>query len=562
MASEPEPETAIGTGAVMALTYGRSTRTVDPLGRPLIDIHAIERFKHDPKINELLRTGDTIGCFYVESPAMRMLLKKLGVQDYLTLVAASSIIRPGVSQSGMMREYILRHRDPERRKQAHPAMLKIMPDTYGVMVYQEDVIKVAHLYAGLTLAEADILRRGMSGKYRSREEFQRVKERFFDNCMKKGYPPEESAEIWRQIESFAGYSFAKGHSASYAVESYQSLYLKAYHPLEFMVAVANNFGGFYHTEFYLHEAKRAGAVIEAPCVDRSGELCTLYATGPWPLASGRSDDRPEASSPRLKASIYLGLRNIRSLDSATVERILTDRRRHGPFADLPDLLRRVSIGVEQARMLIRVGAFRFTGKSKPELLWDLTLLHPGAKAIERSVDLFITKTPQTKLPELQHFDLSDAYDELELLGFPLCDPFLLVKGGSDEQVIGQTDDLASPKASRRRSRLQTGSFITFYLSARSQLRQLFTRIRRSFNRHRTFPSTVIRHPSHGKSRLRLQHQAPAHPPWPLARRDRHRPRGETFQLQRLRERYGRTLVRAARTHERVLQGEHRQTAAR
>jgi DNA polymerase III alpha subunit len=197
--------------------------------REAVDIHAIERFKHDPKINALLRTGDTIGCFYVESPAMRMLLKKLGVQDYPTLVAASSIIRPGVSQSGMMREYILRHRDPERRKQAHPAMYKIMPDTYGVMVYQEDVIKVAHLYAGLTLAEADILRRGMSGKYRSREEFQRVKERFFDNC-KKGYPAAESAEIWRQIESFAGYSFAKGHSASYAVESYQSLYLKAYSP--------------------------------------------------------------------------------------------------------------------------------------------------------------------------------------------------------------------------------------------------------------------------------------------------------------------------------------------
>jgi DNA polymerase-3 subunit alpha len=431
MPSEPEPELAIGISGGIGPMLGLSTRTVDPLGRPLIDIHAIERFKHDPKINELLRTGDTIGCFYVESPAMRMLLKKLGVQDYLTLVAASSIIRPGVSQSGMMREYILRHRDPERRKQAHPAMLKIMPDTYGVMVYQEDVIKVAHLYAGLTLAEADILRRGMSGKYRSREEFQRVKERFFDNCMKKGYPAEESAEIWRQIESFAGYSFAKGHSASYAVESYQSLYLKAYHPLEFMVAVANNFGGFYHTEFYLHEAKRAGAVVEAPCVNRSGELCTLHAAGPWPLAAGGIEDRPAASGQQPKASIYLGLQNIKSLNTDTAERILKDRHRHGPFTGLPDLLHRIPIPVDQARMLIRVGALRFTGKSKPELLWDLTLLHPGAKAIERGTDLFITKPPETRLPELQHFDLSDAYDELELLGFPLCDPFLLVENAGE-----------------------------------------------------------------------------------------------------------------------------------
>lgn len=440
MASEPEPGTAIGMHAELAHMHDRSSRTVDPLGRPAIDIHAIERFKHDPKINELLRTGDTIGCFYVESPAMRMLLKKLGVQDYPTLVAASSIIRPGVAQSGMMREYILRHRDPERRKQAHPAMLKIMPDTYGVMVYQEDVIKVAHLYAGLTLAEADILRRGMSGKSRSREEFQRVKDRFFGNCKAKGYPEHESAEIWRQIESFAGYSFAKGHSASYAVESYQSLYLKAYHPLEFMVAVANNFGGFYHTEFYLHEAKRAGAVVEAPCVNRSGELCTLHAAGPWLLAAGRPQSEPAASSQRQGARIVLGLHNIKSLDTATAARILHDRHLNGPFIDLPDLLRRVPIGVEQARILIRVGAFRFTGKSKPELLWDLTLLHPGSKTTERGPDLFITKAPETKLPELQHFDLSDAYDELELLGFPLCDPFLLVECGSDDQTIRRSEN--------------------------------------------------------------------------------------------------------------------------
>jgi len=438
--------------------------------RSAVDIHAIERFKHDPKINELLRTGDTIGCFYVESPAMRMLLKKLGVQDYPTLVAASSIIRPGVSQSGMMREYILRHRDPERREQAHPAMLKIMPDTYGVMVYQEDVIKVAHLYAGLTLAEADILRRGMSGKYRSREEFQRVKERFFSNCKAKGYPDHEVAEIWRQIESFAGYSFAKGHSASYAVESYQSLYLKAYHPLEFMVAVANNFGGFYHTEFYLHEAKRTGAVVEAPCVNRSGKLCTLVrsddqmirrpehgiieAEGEWELAHSEwgnarcmesssapftNDHSPFISPPHARPlspsnpspRIFLGLHNIKSLDTATADRLLAERRRKGPFSDLPDLLKRVPIDVEQARILIRSGALRFTGRTKPQLLWDLTLLHPGAKQ-DPVPDLFITKPPATKLPTLEHFQLSDAYDELELLGFPLCDPFLLVENAGED----------------------------------------------------------------------------------------------------------------------------------
>ena len=132
-----------------------------------VDIHDIHRFKRDKKVKDLLRNAKAIGCFYVESPAMRMLLKKLQVDNYLGLVAASSVIRPGVAKSGMMREYILRYRYPERRKDAHPVMLKLMPETYGVMVYQEDVIKVAHFFAGLSLGEADMLRRGMSGKFRS-----------------------------------------------------------------------------------------------------------------------------------------------------------------------------------------------------------------------------------------------------------------------------------------------------------------------------------------------------------------------------------------------------------
>ncbi|MDO9037611.1 MAG: hypothetical protein Q7U59_04600 [Lutibacter sp.] len=117
---------------------------------PDIDIHDIKRFKEDSKIKYLLKNAKAIGCFYVESPAMRMLLKKLQVDNYLGLVAASSVIRPGVAKSGMMREYILRYRNPERRKEANPILLKIMPETFGVMVYQEDVIKVAHHFGGLT----------------------------------------------------------------------------------------------------------------------------------------------------------------------------------------------------------------------------------------------------------------------------------------------------------------------------------------------------------------------------------------------------------------------------
>ncbi|HLG04286.1 MAG TPA: PHP domain-containing protein, partial [Bacteroidia bacterium] len=138
-----------------------------------IDIHDLERFKKDETVKEILRAGDTIGCFYVESPAMRMLLAKLRADDYLRLVAASSIIRPGVARSGMMRAYILRYRDENERKKAReklPALYDLLEETYGVMVYQEDVIRVGHAFAGLSLAEADHLRRGMSWKFKQRNE--------------------------------------------------------------------------------------------------------------------------------------------------------------------------------------------------------------------------------------------------------------------------------------------------------------------------------------------------------------------------------------------------------
>lgn len=360
----------------------------------------------------MLRTGDTIGCFYVESPAMRMLMKKMQVQDYKGLVAASSIIRPGVAHSGMMREYLLRYHDPERRKLAPPKLLEIMPETFGVMVYQEDVIKVGYEYAGLSLEEADILRRSMSGKFRNRKEFSEVRESFFKGALAKGHALEEIRELWGQIVSFGDFSFAKGHSASYAVESYQSLFLKAHHPLQFLVGVANNFGGFYHTEFYLHEAKRVGAVIEAPCINTSEELCSLR-----PGATRHSPTAPR---------IYLGLGNVRGLAEEVVQLILAERRRHGPFAHLPDLLHRVPLHMEQARTLVRVGALRFTGRSKPHLLWDLALLHHGRSDASANGDLFVTKVEEATLPELEHYPLADAYDELDLLGFPLCDPFSLV----------------------------------------------------------------------------------------------------------------------------------------
>lgn len=181
-----------------------------------VDIRNTNLSKNEAVANAALSQGNTIGCFYIESPAMRGLLRRLKCSDYKTLVAASSIIRPGVAQSGMMKEYIYRHNHPDKFEYFHPVFKEQLGETYGIMVYQEDVIKIALHYGGLPAADGDILRRAMSGKGRSLDALKKVKDNFFACCAIKGHPLALSEEIYRQIESFAGYSFCKAHSASYA----------------------------------------------------------------------------------------------------------------------------------------------------------------------------------------------------------------------------------------------------------------------------------------------------------------------------------------------------------
>jgi DNA-directed DNA polymerase III PolC len=392
-----------------AVRLVKKNRSID------IDINRFDDFKNDPLIKQSLRSSKAMGCFYVESPAMRMLLGKLGCEDYLTLVAASSIIRPGVASSGMMRAYIERYhivKNGGMYKSVHPMMDELMKETFGVMVYQEDVIKVAHHFAGLSLAEADVLRRAMSGKFRARSAFARVYNRFFESCRERKYDEDVIQRVWHEIESFAGYSFSKGHSASYAVESYQSLYLKSHYPLEFMVGVINNFGGFYQTEFYFHEARMNGASIEAPCVNKSEFLTTIY-----------------------DQDVYIGFVHLKSLNETIAKQIAIEREKNGEYKSLTQFMRRISIGLEQLRVLIRIGSFRFTQRSKQQLLWEAMLYFNEEKSKRFSGNELFDSDPKTyPLPRLERNSIEDAFDEMELLGFPLCDPFTLV----DATDLGDT----------------------------------------------------------------------------------------------------------------------------
>lgn len=361
-----------------------------------VDVHRVQDFLIDPKLKKQLEEGETNGCFYIESPAMRGLLKKLRCNDYLSLVAASSIIRPGVAKSGMMKEYIRRFHNPDGFEYLHPVMEEQLKETYGVMVYQEDVIKVCHHFAGLDLADADVLRRAMSGKYRSSKEFERIAARYKNNCRALGYPEELSDEVWRQISSFAGYSFSKAHSASYAVESFQSLYLKAHFPLEFMVAVINNFGGFYRSWVYFNEARRNGGNILLPCVNEGDYLTSI-----------KSHD------------IYVGFIHIQNLEKNVIERIIEERNKNGKYTSLENFISRVPTGREQLVILIRINALRFTGKTKKELLWEAHMYSGKTRKETKTLELFGIKKREFRLPVLVESDIEDAYDEIELLGFPV-----------------------------------------------------------------------------------------------------------------------------------------------
>ena len=370
-----------------------------------VNIRDVSLSKDEERCNEFLSRGKTIGCFYIESPAMRGLLRRLKCNNYKVLVAASSIIRPGVAQSGMMKEYIFRHNNPDQFEYFHPVFEKELGETYGIMVYQEDVIKIALHFGGLSPADGDVLRRAMSGKGRSLSALQKVKDHFFESCKSLGHPEQLSKEVYRQIESFAGYSFCKAHSASYAVESYQSLYLKVYYPIEFMVSAINNGGGFYRTEVYVHEAKMSGAIILNPCVNLSKYQTTVY-----------------------EKDVYLGLMHIEKLESKIAVLIPEERKNNGDYISLENFVKRIPIGIETLQTLIFIGAFRFTGKQKHELLIEARFLLAGNRPSFKHLTLLEEPQKEYTLPKVQRHPLEDAFDEIEILGFPVSvSPFDLLQ---------------------------------------------------------------------------------------------------------------------------------------
>jgi len=354
----------------------------------------------DPATLELIRRGDTMGVFYVESPAMRQLQQKTQRGDFEHLVIHSSIIRPAANR--YIQEYIRRlHGAPYQP--LHPSLQETLAETYGILVYQEQVVQVAMILAGFDWAEADGLRKVLSKK--STRRLSGYRQRFSAGCSRRGVSMEVVNAIWDMFTSFSGYSFCKPHSASYALVSFKSAYLKAHHPAEFMAAVVSNGGGYYSTFAYISEARRMGLDVLGPDINQSD----------WNYVG---KDR----------IVRVGFQQLQNIRREMLENILKERNEHGMFRSIEDFLQRVDLTPADAFVLVKSGALDCLadGFNRPQLLWTVEArlncrLQDGPPTARKSsqMSLFERRSKAT-IPSLPDLDSRQKWEqEIDTLGFVL-----------------------------------------------------------------------------------------------------------------------------------------------
>ncbi|MGQ0605316.1 MAG: DNA polymerase III subunit alpha, partial [Anaerolineales bacterium] len=302
----------------------------------------------DSATRELVLAARTIGCFQIESPGMRATLREINAQSIDDLMTALALYRPGPIVGGMKAAFVRRHLGKEKVEHIHPALTSLLDDTFGVVLYQEQVLRIAHSLAGMSMADADLLRRAMS-HFDPGERMKTLRARFIAGAQQhSGVPPDVGARVWELMAAFAGYGFPKAHAASYAIVAWRAAWCKAHVPAEFMAAVLANWGGYYSQRVYLTEARRMGLRIHPPHINHSRqEFSVVYDNG----------------APHL----YMGLNQVRDLTQRTQQSILRER----PFHSLHDFLVRVDPRAQEVENLVRVGGFDGLGII-PALLRQLT----------------------------------------------------------------------------------------------------------------------------------------------------------------------------------------------
>lgn len=321
-------------------------QTVNRRGKIQLDYKTLPALG-DQKAEKVFKEGKTIGVIHFESPRCRTLLESFNDETLKTLSIICSIIRPAASHQV---SEILRRFKGGRFSYAHPELENILSDTYGIMVYQEDVMRVAKALAGFSSQEGNELRKALSKKGKKLSYYQ---DKFYKGCQLSGMTNSQIDILWEDIISFAGYSFCKPHSDSYSLVAYKSAFLKAYYPAEFMASVISQGGGFYvgNIEHYLNEARRMGVTIMPPDIN----LSSMEYQGEH-------------------LDIRVGLNQIKGVSKALFKRILSEREL-GLFTGLEDFLERVSPSFVEAKILVKArvfGSIRKTNKSKvnhSELMW-------------------------------------------------------------------------------------------------------------------------------------------------------------------------------------------------
>jgi DNA-directed DNA polymerase III PolC len=295
----------------------------------------------DEATSNRIERGETIGCFQIESPGMRATLREIRARTEDDIMAALALYRPGPLTGGLKDAFVRRFKGEEQVRHLHPALAPLLNETFGVILYQEQVLRIANELAGFSLAEADLLRRAMS-HFDPGKKMQELEQKFVQEAQaKSGVPIETGERIWEMMAAFAGYGFPKAHAASYARVGWRSAWCKEHFPAEFMAAVLANWGGYYSQRVYLSEARRLGLNVRPPHVNYSQHnfsVRKLFA----------SEER----------ALFMGLDQVRELTQRTIGHII----QNAPFTSLDDFLSRVDPRVQEAENLARVGAMDGFGK--------------------------------------------------------------------------------------------------------------------------------------------------------------------------------------------------------
>lgn len=395
----------------------------------------------DQATGNIVSAGKTIGCFQIESPGMRSTLKQIHACTPDDIMAALALYRPGPLRGGLRDSFIRRHNHEEEVSHLHPSLAATLSDTYGVILYQEQVLRIAHELGGLSLAESDMLRRAMS-HFDPGKQMQNLKEKFIHGIGEMHQvQPELAEQIWEMMAAFAGYGFPKAHAASYAQIAWNSAWCKSHFPAEFMAAVLANWGGYYSQRVYLMEARRLGYAAKPPHINFSGSECTVIYPSGDPV-------------------LYLGLGQVRDLTNRTIQMIILKR----PFESLDDFLIKVDPRPQEARNLIRCGALSGMGRI-PSLLQHLESgsRQPGQPSLfDQAMIVDLEEWPLEARIAAQQEVLGIGVDAHPLEVY--ADRLHKIHAISTSDALEKTGEkivVAGVRQSHRRSRTSSGEMMAF-----------------------------------------------------------------------------------------------------